>query len=76
MLKLAKVLIVGALAIQVAGVGFLTVAALDTYHYEVQTTTYSGDLYVSGSGDTCSEAWQNIVIPDNWFEIKCVGVYF
>jgi hypothetical protein len=75
MLKLAKILAVSALTIQVASIGFLTVAALDTYHYEVQTTTTSGDLYISGSGTTCSEAWMNVVIPTDWLEIKCIGTY-
>lgn len=34
-------------------------------------TTYSGNEYVIGRGDTCSDAWQDHgPIPEDWREIK------
>lgn len=38
-------------------------------------TTWSGDTYIAGQGDTPDEAWQGVQIPKDWKEIKMEKVW-
>lgn len=42
--------------------------------YQIEVTTYDGNLYVAGSGDDCRAAWQGADIPAGWMQIICVPV--
>ncbi|QPC91493.1 hypothetical protein [Mesorhizobium sp. INR15] len=40
--------------------------------YQIEVTTYDGQLFIAGSGDDCRAAWQGAVVPKGWQEIVCV----
>lgn len=37
----------------------------------IVVTTHSGNAYVAGEGDTCTDAWRFVVLPDNVATIVC-----
>ena len=39
---------------------------------EIVATTSDGQAYVAGSGSTCEEAWQGMVLPEGWVDLRCV----
>jgi len=41
---------------------------------EIQVTTFSGDVYVAGSGDDCRAAWVGVRFPEDWRKVECVPV--
>lgn len=43
-------------------------------HFEIQVITYSGDLFIAGSGDDCRSAWEAAHVPKGWQTIRCVEV--
>ncbi|UVK46764.1 hypothetical protein BPNPMPFG_002472 [Mesorhizobium sp. AR07] len=40
--------------------------------YQIEVTTFDGQLFIAGRGDDCRAAWQGAVIPKGWTEIVCV----
>lgn len=42
--------------------------------YELQVITMTGEMFVAGSGDTCSEARSKAVYPKNIRSLECVWI--
>lgn len=62
-------------AITLAMLAIAIAAFMPSGEYEIHATTYSGELYVIGSGDTCNEAFTNhSPIPSDFRAIECVYV--
>lgn len=38
-------------------------------------TTFDGQVFAAGTGDTCSDAFKNSVWPDDWREVHCEVAY-
>lgn len=52
----------------------MAAAASFNPHVELHATTFAGEVYVVGSGDTCMDAFKGAVYPDDWRELACVNV--
>jgi hypothetical protein len=58
-------------------VGTCTLAVIYGFTAEpvtnLELTTFSGELYIIGSGDTCMDAWTDHgPFPSDWRDVRCV----
>jgi hypothetical protein len=45
-----------------------------TAQVNLELTTFSGELYVVGSGTSCMDAWTNHgPFPSDWRDVRCVA---